>query len=83
MATAKAEADATQTRADAEKYRIDTIQSGLSHADEKYFQNQSINAFSDLAKSPTNLVVAPTDNASEFGKLPVIGKLLGEGIKKA
>jgi hypothetical protein len=29
------------------------------------------------------LVVAPTDNASEFGKLPVIGKLLGEGIKKA
>lgn len=83
MATAKAEADATQTRADAEKYLIDTIQSGLSHADEKYFQNQSINAFSDLAKSPTNLVVAPTDNASEFGKLPVIGKLLGEGIKKA
>lgn len=83
MATAKAEADATQTRADAERYRIDTIQAGLSNADDKYFQNQSINAFSDLAKSATNLVVAPNDNVSEFGKLPVVGKLLGEGIKKA
>ncbi|CUS25319.1 membrane protease family stomatin prohibitin-like protein [Paucilactobacillus oligofermentans DSM 15707 = LMG 22743] len=83
MATAKAEADATQTRADAERYRIDTIQAGLSNADDKYFQNQSINAFSDLAKSATNLVVAPNDNVSEFGKLPVVGKLLGKGIKKA
>jgi len=83
MATAKAEADATQTRADAERYRIDTIQAGLSNADDKYFQNQSINAFSDLAKSATNLVVAPNDNVSEFGKLPVVGKLLGEGIKKS
>ncbi|GAF37438.1 SPFH domain-containing protein [Lentilactobacillus farraginis] len=78
-ATAKAEAEATRTRADAERYRIDTVQAGLSSADDKYFQNQSINAFSDLAKSPTNLVVVPTDKTGELGQLPVAGKLLKKG----
>ena len=82
MTTARAEADATKTRADAERYRIDTVQSGLANADTKYFQNQSINAFSDLAKSSANLVVVPTDDASEFGKLPVVGKLLDKGLKQ-
>ncbi|SPC36684.1 SPFH domain-containing protein [Latilactobacillus fuchuensis] len=82
MTTARAEADATKTRADAERYRIDTVQSGLANADTKYFQNQSINAFADLAKSSANLVVVPTDDASEFGKLPVVGKLLDKGLKQ-
>jgi regulator of protease activity HflC (stomatin/prohibitin superfamily) len=77
MATAKAEADATKTRANAERYRIDTVQAGLAEATDKYFQNQSINAFSDLAKSNTNMVVVPSDSSDEFGKIPVIGKLLG------
>lgn len=77
MATAKAEADATKTRADAEKYRIDTVQAGLKGADTKYFENQSINAFSDLAKSETNLVVVPSDKIDSLGSLPVAGKLLG------
>lgn len=81
MATAKAEADATKTRADAERYRIDTVQTGLAGADDKYFQNQSINAFAELATSSANLVVVPTDSASEYGKLPVVGQLLKKGAK--
>ncbi len=80
-ATAKAEAEATRTRADAEKYRIDTVQAGLAGADQKYFQNQSINAFSDLANSPMNMVVVPADSASDLGQLPVVGKLLDKGAK--
>lgn len=82
MATAKAEADATKTRADAERYRIDTVQAGLSNADDKYFQNQSINAFSELATSPANLVVVPSDSAADYGKLPVVGQLLGKGAEE-
>lgn len=80
MATAKAEADATKTRADAERYRIDTVQAGLATADSKYFQNQSISAFSELANSPANLIVVPSDGVTELGKLPAVGKLLGKGI---
>lgn len=80
MATAKAEADATKTRADAERYRIDTVQAGLATADSKYFQNQSISAFSELANSPANLIVVPSDGITELGKLPAVGKLLGKGI---
>ncbi|GEK29054.1 SPFH domain-containing protein [Furfurilactobacillus siliginis] len=81
MATAAAEATATRTRADAEKYRIDMIQSGLKTVGEEYFQNQSINAFAELANSNTNLVVMPSDSADEFGKLPVVGKLLKNGAE--
>ncbi|WP_439426113.1 SPFH domain-containing protein [Oenococcus alcoholitolerans] len=79
MATARAQADATKTRADAEKYRIDTIQTGLKEADDKYFQNQSINAFSDLAKSDTNTIVISSDKVASLGQIPVIGKLLQSG----
>ncbi len=82
MATAKAEADATKTRADAERYRIDTVQAGLANADSKYFQNQSINAFSELANSPANLVVMPGDVSGDLGQLPVMGKLLGKGAQE-
>ncbi|EHN59484.1 SPFH domain-containing protein [Oenococcus kitaharae] len=76
MATAKAEADATKSRADAEKYRIDTVQAGLREADDKYFQNQSINAFSDLAKSNSNTIVVSSDQVASLGQIPVVGKLL-------
>jgi regulator of protease activity HflC (stomatin/prohibitin superfamily) len=78
-ATAKAEAEATRTRADAERYRIDTVQAGLSSADDKYFQNQSINAFSELANSPANMVVVPSDKTGDLGQLPIAGKLLKKG----
>ncbi|MCZ3393485.1 paraslipin, partial [Enterococcus faecium] len=83
MATAKAEADATKTRADAERYRIDTVQTGLANADGKYFKNQSIEAFSTLAKSAANLVVVPSDGMTEIGNLPVVGKMLEKGMDKA
>ncbi|MCF6160190.1 MAG: SPFH/Band 7/PHB domain protein [Furfurilactobacillus sp.] len=79
MATASAEATATRTRADAERYRIDTVQAGLANADDKYFQNQSINAFSQLANSNANTIVVPNDGADQFGKLPIVGKLLEKG----
>lgn len=81
MATAKAEADATKTRADAEKYRIDTIQAGLTKVDHKYFENQSIEAFSELANSSANLVVVPSEGIKDVGKIPVAGKLLKKGMQ--
>ncbi|MDR3190176.1 MAG: SPFH/Band 7/PHB domain protein [Lactobacillaceae bacterium] len=80
--TAHAEADATKTRADAERYRIDTVQEALRSADAQYFQNQSINAFMELGKNPANTIVVPSDKIGEFGQLPVVGKLLSEGMKK-
>ena len=81
MATAKAEANATKTRADAEKYRIDTIQTGLTTADDKYFENKSIEAFSNLANSKTNLVVVPAEGIKDVGKFSVAGKLLKKGMQ--
>lgn len=82
VATAKAQADATKTRAEAEKYRIDTVQTGLKNADNKYFQNQSINAFTELAKSDTNTIVVSNDQVGSFGQLPVVGQLLNSGTQK-
>ena len=81
MATAKAEADATKTRADAERYRIDTVQSGLAGADDKYFQNQSINAFTTLAESSANMIVVDGKQMDKLGQLPIVGKLLDKGFK--
>ncbi|KAI3473587.1 hypothetical protein Pfo_031004 [Paulownia fortunei] len=66
-AEAKAEADATKTRAEAERYRIDTVQAGLAARDDKYFQNQSINAFSTLAQSSANLVVVDGKEIDSLG----------------
>lgn len=82
MATAKAEADATRTRAEAEKFRIDTVQEGLKKADSKFFQNQSINAFAQLADSDTNMVVVSSDDIGQLGQLPVVGELLAKGANK-
>ena len=82
MATAKAQADATKTEADAEKYRIDKVQAGLKATNDKYFQNQSINAFGQLAKSDTNLVIVPAEQAASLGQIPVVGELLKKGTTK-
>ncbi|GLB46349.1 membrane protein [Philodulcilactobacillus myokoensis] len=79
IATAKAKAQSTKTEADAEKYRIDTIQSALGEVNDKYFQNQSINAYKSLADSDTNLVVVPSDQANQYGQVPVMKKMLEQG----
>lgn len=76
IATAKAQAEATRTKADAERYRIDTVQAGLTHADEKYFQNQSINAYSKLAASPANIVVVPNNDNSNYGQTALLAQAI-------
>ncbi|WP_143463165.1 SPFH domain-containing protein [Levilactobacillus enshiensis] len=83
MATATAEATATRTRADAEKYRIDTVNSSLGNAQPGFFENQSITAFSDLAKSPANVVVVPNDHIADLGQIPAIGAALKSGLATA
>ncbi|MHA8262338.1 SPFH domain-containing protein [Lactobacillaceae bacterium Melli_B3] len=83
IATANANAKATRIKADAEKYRIDTIQSGLQNADAKYFENQSINAFSDLAKSDSNLIVTPLDQADQFGRMASLKQIWDAQDKKS
>ncbi|AYM01588.1 SPFH domain-containing protein [Levilactobacillus yiduensis] len=80
MATASAEATATRTRADAEKYRIDTVNSSLESATKEFFENQSISAFSDLAKSPANVVVVPNDHVADLGQIPAVGAALKTGL---
>ncbi|NVY97088.1 SPFH domain-containing protein [Lactobacillus sp. DCY120] len=79
IATAKAQAQATRTQADAERYRIDTVQAGLQDADDKYFKNQSIDAYKQLANSDTNLIVIPNEDNSSFGQTA----LLAQAIKKS
>ncbi|NLR31164.1 SPFH domain-containing protein [Levilactobacillus tujiorum] len=81
MATASAQATATRTRADAEKYRIDTVNSSLENATPEFFENQSISAFSDLAKSPANVVVVPKDGIADLGQIPAIGAALRSGLQ--
>ncbi|TPR14143.1 SPFH domain-containing protein [Apilactobacillus timberlakei] len=82
IATANANAKATKLKADAEKYRIDTVQSGLKNADAKYFENQSINAFSEVAKSDSNLIVAPMDKTNEFGQMATLKKIFKDDKNK-
>ncbi|MCZ0891097.1 SPFH/Band 7/PHB domain protein [Ligilactobacillus saerimneri] len=80
--TARAEAEATRQRADAESYRIEKIQTALQQVDSNYFRDQSIQAFTSLAKSDTNLVVLSKDDITELGKVPVIQKMLEAQDKK-
>lgn len=82
VATAEANAQATKTKADAEKYRIDKIQEALKNADSKYFNAQSIEAFSNLANSDTNMVVVPNDGADSYGQMTTFAKLLKENQKQ-
>lgn len=76
IATSKAQAEATRNKADAERYRINTVQAGLTHADEKYFQNQSIKAYSKLADSPANIVVVPNNDNSHYGQTALLTKAI-------
>ena len=76
MATAKAQAEATKTQADADRYRIETIQKGLQNTDQKYFQDLSINAYEKLAKSPTNLVVVPNEHSDQFGQTALLAQAI-------
>ena len=80
--TARAEAEATRQRADAESYRIEKIRTALQQVDSNYFRDQSIQAFTSLAKSDTNLVVLSKDDITELGKVPVIQKMLETQDKK-
>ncbi|WP_413627807.1 SPFH domain-containing protein [Fructilactobacillus vespulae] len=76
ISTAKANAEATKTQADAENYRINKIQEALRNADSNYFNNQSINAFKDLANSDSNLIITDTDHLDTTGQSAVLAKLL-------
>ncbi|KPN80776.1 putative peptidase [Apilactobacillus kunkeei] len=82
VATAEANAQATKTKADAEKYRIDKIQEALRGADDKYFNAQSIEAFSNLANSDTNMVVVPNDGADSYGQMTTFAKILKQNNEK-
>lgn len=81
ISTAKAQADATKTRADAERYRIDTVQAGLANADEKYFKNQSINAFSELGNSKANMIVVNSDQVDSLGQTQIKAKILAKELQ--
>lgn len=76
MATAKAQAEATKTQADADRYRIETIQKRLQNTDQKYFQDLSINAYEKLAKSQTNLVVVPNEHSDQFGQTAILAQAI-------
>ena len=82
VATAEANAQATKTKADAEKYRIDKIQEALRGADDKYFNAQSIEAFSNLANSDTNMVVVPNDGDDSYAQMTTYAKLLKQNKEK-
>lgn len=81
--TAQAEAQSIRIRAEAEAARIAMINDALAKVDSNYFQNQSIQAFQDLANSPANLIVAPTDDASKYGQLAPIAKVFGNAEVQA
>lgn len=75
VATAKANAEAIKTQADADSYRIDKLQASLAKASEGYFRNQSLDSFNQLANGNNNLVVIDKDEMTELGKVPVVKKL--------
>lgn len=74
--TAKAEATAKRTAAEAEKFRIDTVQEALNNVNENYLANQSIDAYRQLANSDTNLVVVPNDSSASYGQAALLGSIL-------
>lgn len=80
VATAEANAKAKKLAADAEKYRIDTIQEALNSANDSYFKNQSLNSFNQLAAGPNNLIVMDKDNLTNLGNLPVANEMLKKQV---
>ncbi len=75
VATAKANAEAIKTQADADSYRIDKLQEALANASEGYFRNQSLDSFNQLANGNNNLVVMNKEDMTELGKIPAIKKI--------
>lgn len=75
VATAKANAEAVRTQADAYAYRIDKLQNALDKAGEGYFRNQSLDTFNQLANGANNLVVLDKDDMSDLGKIPAAKKI--------
>ena len=75
VATAKANAEAIKTQADADPYRIDKLQEALANASEGYFRNQSLDSFNQLANGNNNLVVMNKEDMTELGKIPAIKKI--------
>lgn len=75
VATAKAQAEAIKTQADAEKYRIEQLKAALANAPEDYFKNQSIAAFKDLANGENNLIVMDKDNLTQLGNIPAVKEI--------
>ena len=75
VATAKANAEAVRTQADADAYRIDKLQNALDKAGEGYFRNQGLDTFNQLANGANNLVVLDKDDMSDLGKIPAAKKI--------
>ncbi|WP_422119886.1 SPFH domain-containing protein [Lactobacillus paragasseri] len=75
VATAKANAEAIKTQADADAYRIKKLQESLDQAGEGYFRNQSLDSFNQLAQGPNNLIVVDKDEISNLGKIPAAKKI--------
>lgn len=80
--TAKAESESIRIKAAAEAARIATISAAIAQVDNNFFQNQSIQAFQELAKSDANLIVAPTDDAAKFGQIAPLAKMFKQTTEK-
>lgn len=77
VSQAKAQAEAKRAATDAEAYRINEIQRALATADDNYFKNQSINAFTSLAYGNNDMIVMDQNKIDELGNVPVVKKMLG------
>ncbi|KRM56317.1 SPFH domain-containing protein [Secundilactobacillus malefermentans] len=73
---ATANATSIKIQADADAYKVQTINAALKDADEKYFIDLNTKAFSELANSKANTVVMPNKTADALGQLPAIGEML-------
>lgn len=73
---ATANATSIKIQADADAYKVQTINGALKDADEKYFIDLNTKAFSELANSKANTVVMSNKTADSLGQLPAIGEML-------
>ncbi|SEM50140.1 Regulator of protease activity HflC, stomatin/prohibitin superfamily [Ligilactobacillus sp. WC1T17] len=78
IATAKAKAEAIKTQADAEAYKINTIQASLASVSENYFKDESLKTFSTLAQGPNNLIVTSQKEMTNLAEIPAIKKVWDE-----
>lgn len=73
---ATANATSIKIQADADAYKVQTINGALKDADGKYFIDLNTKAFSELANSKANTVVMSNKTADSLGQLPAIGEML-------